>query len=188
MLRGTLTQKITHAQKKVVSSISVLDFLLLGNYGEIEVLNTVNSDAFLEVIKLVLGEKLWEEKGKAIGMSVKSIGPEGVRMEQTFATEVRGFGRWPSGRNMGTVDIFSGPSGGSSGTGQGIFTSPEGDTVVWKAYSLGKTEAGMSKSVNIVQLMTTSQKLSWMNGLIAVWEGISDQKTMELSGTAYEWK
>ena len=50
-------------------------------------LNVISIDTFVEVRKLVLGEKMLEEKGKVIGISVKSVGPEGVRMEETFATE-----------------------------------------------------------------------------------------------------
>jgi hypothetical protein len=151
------------------------------------VLNRINTDGFLEVKKLVLGEKLWEEKGKAIGMSVKSIGPEGVHMEETFASEVKGLGRGPGGRNMGTIDFVQAPSGGSSGAGQGIFTTEDG-SVVWKTYFLGKSEAGKGKSVFIIQFMTTSQKLSWMNSLIVAEEVILDEKTQEFSGTGYEWK
>jgi hypothetical protein len=41
---------------------------------------------------LVLGEKMWEEKGKVIGVSVKSVGPEGVRIEENFASEIKGLG------------------------------------------------------------------------------------------------
>jgi hypothetical protein len=137
---------------------------------------------------LVLGEKMWEEKGKVIGISVKSVGPESVRMEETFVTEVKGLGRAPSGRNVGTIDVIEVPGGLFSGTGQGIYTTQDGDSVVWKCYFLGKLEAGKYKSVNIIQFMTASQKLSWMNGFIAVDEGISDPITMELSGTGYEWK
>jgi hypothetical protein len=142
----------------------------------------------MEVEKLALGEKIAEEKGKVIGVSVKSVGPEGVHMEETFATEIKGLGRLPSGRNMGTLNIVMTPSGFSSGTGQGIATTQDGDSIVWKSYFIGKPEAGKHKSVNIIQFMTTSQKLSWMNSFIAVEEGIYDPKTMELGGTAYEWK
>jgi hypothetical protein len=49
-------------------------------------------------------------------------------------------------------------------------------------------EAGNIKGVVIIQFMTASRKLSWMNSLIAVEEGITDPKTMEISSTAYEWK
>jgi hypothetical protein len=143
---------------------------------------------FVEVRKLVLGEKMWEEEGKFMGMSVKFVGPEGVHVEETFATEVKGLGRGPSGGNIGTLKIVERPGGFFSGTGQGIFTTQDGDSVVWKCYFLGKSEAGKYKSVNIIEFMTTSQKLSWMNGFIAVEEGISDPETMELSGTGYEWK
>jgi hypothetical protein len=142
----------------------------------------------VEVKKLVLGEKIWEEKGKMMGMSIKSIGPEGVHMEETFASEVKGLGRAPSGRNIGTINVIETPGGFSSGTGQGYLVTQEGDSVVWKCYLLGKSEAGKTKSLNIIQFMTNSQRLSWMNGFIAVAESIADEKTMEFSDTGYEWK
>ena len=120
--------------------------LFMELWGYWKVLNVISIDTFLEVKKLVLGEKMWEEKGKVIGMSVKSVGPEGVRMEETFATEVKGLGRAPSGRNIGTMDIIEVPGGFFSGTGQGIFTTQDGDSVVWKCYSLGKSEAGRARA------------------------------------------
>ena len=140
-----------------------------------------------EVGNLVLGEKMWEEKGKAIGVSVKSVGSDGVHVEESFATECKGLGRFPSGRNIGTIDVVETPRG-FSGTGQGIFTAQDGDAVVWKCYGLGKLEAGKDKGLFIIQFMTASQRLSWMNSFIAVEESISDPKTMEMSGTGYEWK
>jgi hypothetical protein len=45
---------------------------------------------------LALGEELAEEKGKAIGMSIKSVGPEGMTIEVSTAGEAKGFGRHPS--------------------------------------------------------------------------------------------
>ena len=137
---------------------------------------------------MVLGKKLWEEKGKVTGMSVKSIDSEGVHIEETFASEFKGIGRFPSGRNMGTINVVTRPDGFSSGTGQGMCTTQDGDMFVWKCYALSKTEAGKDKGPAIIQFMTTSQKLSWMSSLIAVYEGISDLKTREFSGTGYEWK
>jgi hypothetical protein len=140
------------------------------------------------VIQVVLGEKQWEEKGKAIGMSIKSIGPEGCRMEQTFTSEVKGFGRFPSGRNMGTVEVVQAHDGSSSGTAQGIFTSKDGDMVFWKGYFFGKREKGKDKSFGILKSWTTSKKLAWMNRSIAALESIADPKTMEMTDTGYEWK
>ena len=137
---------------------------------------------------LALGEKIGEAKGKYTGMRVKSIGPEGIRMESDFVSENKGFGRFPSGRNMGTLDIIDTPSGISSGTGQGMFTTLDGDSIVWKCSTLGKTAEGKTKSVVIVHFMTTSPKFSWMNSFFMVSEGISDMKTMEFTETDYEWK
>jgi len=137
---------------------------------------------------LVLGKKLWEEKGKVTGMSVKSIDSEGVHIEETFASEFKGIGRFPSGRNMGTINVVTRPDGFSSGTGQGICTTQNGDMFVWKCYALSKTEAGKDKGPAIIQFMTTSQKLSWMNSLLVVYDSIGDMKTMEFSATGYEWK
>ena len=96
---------------------------------------------------MVLGEKLWEEKGKVIGMSVKSIGSEGVRMEETFTTEVKGLGRFPSGRNMGTMDIVQHLDGISQRNRSGdIHNAGRGFCGV-EVLTLGKTEAGKSKGV-----------------------------------------
>lgn len=137
---------------------------------------------------MVLGEKLYEGKGKVIRVSIKSVGPEGVHIEETFTGASKGFGRYPGTTDMATIDVVEAPGGSSSGSGQGISTTQDGDTVTWKAYGFGKSEAGKNKSVVIIQFMTTSQKLSWMNSLIVVEEDISDPKTMELSWTGYEWK
>jgi hypothetical protein len=121
-------------------------------------------------------------------VSVKSVGPEGVQLEETFASEVKGLGRFPSGRDMGTLNVVERPGGVFSGTGQGTKTTQDGDSAVWKCYFIGKPEAGKYKGLAIIEFMTASQKLSWMNDFIVIEELILDPKTMELSGTAYEWK
>jgi hypothetical protein len=152
------------------------------------VLNVRNNDVFSEVKKLVLGEKFSEEKGKAIGMSIKSIGLEGAHMEQTFTSVVKGFGRFPSGTNLGTLDVIQASDGGFSGSGQGIFTSQDGDTVTWKLYFFGRLEQDKNRAFGIAKFWTASQRLAWMNKTIAAFESIADPKTMELSATGYEWK
>ena len=137
---------------------------------------------------MVLGAKLWDEKAKVVGMSVKSVGPEGVRMEETFTSVIKGFGRFPSGTNMGTVEATQSPDGGSIGSGQGICTFEDGDMAAWKFYFVGKVEEGKNKSFGIVKFYTASQKLAWLNKTVAALEAIADPKTMEGSDTGYEWK
>jgi hypothetical protein len=140
------------------------------------------------VRKLVLGEKLWEEKGKVTGMSFKSMGPEGVHLEQTFASEVKGLGKFPSGTNMATLDMVQAPDGSFSGSGLGVFMTKDGDIVMWKLYGFGALEAGQNKSFAIAKFWTASPKIAWMNSSIVAIEGIADPKTTELSVTGYEWK
>ena len=116
------------------------------------------------------------------------MGPEGVHMEQTFASEVKGLGKFPSGNNMGTLDIVQAPDGSISGPALGMFMTKDGDTVMWKLYGFGKLEAGKTKSFGIAKFWTSSPKLAWMNSSIVAIEAIADPKTMELSVTGYEWK
>jgi hypothetical protein len=103
-------------------------------------LNMTNTDGSLKMRMLVLGEKIFEVKGKVTGVSIKSKGPEGVRVEENVAAEVKGFGRFPSGRNIGAMELVTTPDSNASGTGQVTFTSQEGDSAVWKFYVLGKIE------------------------------------------------
>jgi hypothetical protein len=147
-----------------------------------------SDDCFLEVRKLVLGKKLWEEKGRAVGMSIKSIGPEGVHMEETFTSVAKGFAPALDGTNLGTIQFVMAPDGSANGSGQGIFTSKDGETVTWKGYLIGKREKGKDKVFWILKWWTASKKLAWMNKTIAAAEGISDPKTTEFSATGYEWK
>lgn len=151
-------------------------------------LNLRNTDALLEVKKLVWGEKLWEEKGKIMGFSIKSAGPEGQRMEQSFTSVCKGFGRFPNGTNVGTMDVVMAPDGGYSGSGQGIATSQDGDVLTWKIYFFGKMEAQKGRSFGIIKFWTASQKLAWINKTVVAMEGTVDAKTMELSTIGYEWK
>ena len=121
-------------------------------------------------------------------IAVKSIGPEGVRIEHTFTGTIKGFGRFPSGTNMGAIDFVVAPDESSSGSGQGIFTSKDGEAVTWKIHLFGKREKGRNKSFGILKFWTTSKKIAWLNGTIHALEGIDDPKTMEGSDTGNEWK
>ena len=137
---------------------------------------------------MVFGEKLWEEKGKIMGFSIKSAGPEGMHMEQSFASVAKGFGRFPNGTNVGTMDVVMASDGGYSGSGQGFYTSQDGDALTWKIHFFGRMEASKGQSFAIIKFWTASQKLAWVNKIVVAMEGTVDAKTMELSTTGYEWK
>jgi len=50
---------------------------------------------------MALGEKLFEEAGKIANFKVAKVHPlEGITTEISFASDVRGIGRFPSGKNL----------------------------------------------------------------------------------------
>jgi len=136
---------------------------------------------------LALGEKVAEEKGKAIGMSIKSIGPEGMTVEVSVATEIKGFGRHPGGRNMGTLTVLQGPNT-SSITGQGVVVTTDGESLPWHASGIGKRVGNRVKGISLVNFSTSSQKYSWVNDVLLVLDSEASADFSELSDTAYEWK
>lgn len=136
---------------------------------------------------MVLGEKLWEEKGKAIGVSVKSVGAEGVAMEISFASEVHGFGRCPSGKNMGTLSVLQRPSTSTS-TGRGVFVTTEGESLPWHYVGVAKIVGGRTKGPGLVTYNTHSQKFAWMNDLLCLLEGEGAADLSDFSDTGHEWK
>jgi hypothetical protein len=54
-------------------------------------------------LDMVLGEKLFEESGNVTGFKVTKVHPiEGVTMEVSFTSEIRGIGSFSSGKNLGS--------------------------------------------------------------------------------------
>ncbi|MDQ3852982.1 MAG: hypothetical protein M3299_09130, partial [Thermoproteota archaeon] len=59
-----------------------------------------------------LGEKLFEESGDITGFKVTKVHPvEGVTIEASFTSEIRGIGRFPSGKNLGSGAMTQYPHG-----------------------------------------------------------------------------
>ncbi|MDQ3851399.1 MAG: hypothetical protein M3299_01030, partial [Thermoproteota archaeon] len=69
-----------------------------------------------------LGEKLFEESGKVVGFKVTRVHPvEGTTMEVSFISEIKGFGKFPSGRNVGSGTMTQYPHGVVDVSYQGTF-------------------------------------------------------------------
>jgi len=136
---------------------------------------------------MALGEKVAEEKGSVIGMSVKSIDSNGMSTEISFASEVQGIGRFPSGRNMGTLSGLDGPHTSRS-TGQGIIVTKDGETLPWHGSGIGKRVGGKTKGAFLVTFTTMSQKYAWINDLLFVLDSEASADMTQFSDTAYEWK
>ena len=90
----------------------------------------------------MLGEKAWEDKGKITGISIQSIGPEGVSLEANYTGEAKGFERFPDVTFVGTTSIMQKPNSISLGNDRGIMTTPDGEAVVYMGQFTGKREGG----------------------------------------------
>jgi hypothetical protein len=139
---------------------------------------------------MALGEKLFEESGNVTGFKVTKVHPiEGVTMEVSFASEIKGIGRFPSGKNLGSGVMTQYPHGIVDQSNQGSMMTNEGDQFVWWAHGKSKVaEGGKIKGLIIVTGFTNSQKLAWMNNLIMALELEFDPGSKKFKITAYEWK
>jgi hypothetical protein len=139
---------------------------------------------------MALGEKLFEESGKVLGFKVTRVHPvEGTTMEVSFTSEIKGFGKFPSGRNVGSGIMTQYPHGVVDASYQGtIMTAEEGEQFIWWAHEKSKlADGGKIKGVVMVSGFTNSQKLSWMNRLLMILESEFDPTALQFRTTAYEW-
>ncbi|HKU50314.1 MAG TPA: hypothetical protein VJP79_10210 [Nitrososphaera sp.] len=139
---------------------------------------------------MVLGEKLFEETGKTINIKIVKVHPvEGTTMEVTFVSELKGAGRVPDGKNIGSGLSTHYPHGSVDASYQGVYTSNEGDQFMWWAHEKSKAmEGGRTKGLVIVSGYSNSQKLSWMNNVVIAIDSQYDPAAQQFKGTAYEWK
>ncbi len=140
---------------------------------------------------MALGEKLFEESGKVVGFKVTKVHPvEGTTMEVSFTSEIKGFGKFPSGRNIGSGIMTLYPHGAEEASFQGTMmtTAEESEQWIWWAHEKSKVaEGGKIKGIVIISGFTNSQKLSWMNNLVVAGESEFDPATQQFRVTGYEW-
>ena len=142
---------------------------------------------------MALGEKLFEESGKVVGFKITKVHPvEGMTLEVSFTSEIKGFGKFPSGRNIGSGTTTQYPHGAEEAIYHGTFmTAGEeggGEQFMWRTYVKGKAaEGGKIKGTFIMSGFTNSQKLSWMNTLLVAGESEFDPAAQQFRVTGYEW-
>jgi hypothetical protein len=119
-------------------------------------------------LSMALGEKLFEESGNVTGFKVTRVHPiEGVAMEVSFTSEIRGIGRFPSRKNLGSGTMTHYTHSIVDQSNQGSLMTTEGDQFMWWAHGKGKVvEGGKVKGLIIVTGFANSKKLAWMNNLI----------------------
>jgi hypothetical protein len=142
---------------------------------------------------MVLGEKLWEGKGKSAGQSfIKSVDMSGVTTMYNWSAMVKGMGKAKGVDGNLNVTSFGmqPPKGIAASKDQGMFMTATGDMGVLKGMALMKMTPGSKpSSVGLWTFMTMSEKLGWMNDLVAVvtFEAL-DPMWMEFTITISEWK
>jgi hypothetical protein len=139
---------------------------------------------------MALGEKLLEESGKVVGFKVTRVHPvEGMTMEVSFTSEVKGSGKFPSGRNIGSGIMTQYPHGVVDASYQGtLMTAEEGEQFMWWAHEKSKlADGGKIKGMVIFSGFTNSQTLSWMNRLLVAGESEFDPAAQQFRVMGYEW-
>jgi hypothetical protein len=132
----------------------------------------------------MLGEKISETTGKRIVRRVVSVNPPTA--EVSF--EDRGTVRGIPATGLGTYTSIVRPDGSTFGTGQGLTTTQDGDTITWEGTGLGKFGAGGTVSYRgMLFFRTTSQKLASLNNACGAFEYEVDASGNTTS-TVWEWK
>lgn len=163
------------------------------------------------------GEKLFEETGTTTSFKITKVHPvEGITIEISFTSDLKGFGRFPSGKNLGSGTATQYPHGVVDAVYQGAFMigdhhhtqSEQGQgedndidnnnnmihhssapQYVWWAHEKSKVIGpAKTRGLTMVSGFTNSKKFSWMNNLIMALEIEVDYASSTFKAVAYEWK
>jgi hypothetical protein len=142
---------------------------------------------------MVLGEKIFEGKGKSIGPSyIKSINADGVVSMYAWTAKLEGMGKAKGvDASMNVTAESTTPSKGiAAANDKAMLFTMAGDMAVARGLDLMKMVPGAKpSSVGLWTFMTMSEKLGWLNEVIAVvtFEAM-DPMWMEFNVTISEWK
>jgi len=146
-----------------------------------------------KVSKMPLGEKLWEEKSKAVGRRFLDVAEKAVHEEVSFVGEIKGFGKLKGveGRVSGTDDYWEKLTGDViHGTACGVMRLRE-DIIPFKAVGIGKmvrqSPLAIEKLLSLIYFVDPPPDFSWMRTTLVLWEAVTDPKSQTITATAYEW-
>ncbi len=138
----------------------------------------------------MLGEKLFEVTGKIQGQRILPADIEGPRMEITFVGSLQGHGRLASFKGMwtGTYIAVARSDGNFYGEGQAIVMSDKRGGFTARGFGLGRIAGAKFLYRGAITFRSTSPKLTWLNGVVGVFEYEQHMNTQEVTFTCYEWK
>jgi hypothetical protein len=132
----------------------------------------------------MLGEKIFEEKGKVTSTRVIETSPH-PKVETSF--EAQGTILGIEHRTIGTYWATMQPSGNLYGEGNGVAMTKEG-VLTWKGSGIGKVkERGGVSYRGAIYFQTTVERLLRLNGTAVIFEYEVDEEN-NTSAVAYEWK
>jgi hypothetical protein len=103
-------------------------------------------------------------------------------------SDIRGVGKYPSGKNLASGTITKYSHGIIDGSWQGTLTTEIGEEFMWWSHEKSRVvKGGKIKGLNITTGFTNSQELSWMNNLIIVIDLAGSVLSDEFSAIGYEW-
>lgn len=141
-------------------------------------------------MNFLLGQKLFEGKGKAGPSFLKSVSSEGVKQMYAWTAMVKGMGRAQGAECFITVTAKGNtpPKGLGVAKDIGIFRTSTGEMGTIKGFDVAKMMGDKPMSLGLWTFMTMSDKLSWLNDVIAIvtFEGL-DPMWQEFNIAIYEW-
>ena len=135
----------------------------------------------------MLGEVLFKETGKTIGMRVLSADAGGVKVEVTLQTEGQIDG--VAETSLWTYSSLTRPDGSIYGEGQGFMTTSDGD-VLGMLGSAGAKAVGADGSIKYrgaLHFQTASGGFSHLVGTVGAFEYDVDAEG-NTTATVWEWK
>jgi hypothetical protein len=138
---------------------------------------------------MVLGQKLWEGKGKSNPGFIKDINMEGITSVYSWIAQMKGVGK-AKGVNCNlnvTGTSMTPPKGIGKSKDQGVLMTTTGDMAVVKGMDMMKM-GPKPMAVGLWSFMTMSEKLGWLNETIGVvvFEAV-DMMWNEVNVSIYEW-
>lgn len=135
------------------------------------------------------GDTLWEGKGKTHSMIVKEARENGGTLEFTYSATLTGHGK---AEGLNVTLTFTGSKianllGAGSTTGQGVFFSKEGNMVSVKSVGYGKPRRGRARSIEIWTFNASTEKLKWLNNIVATVSIDGDDQWKNFTLTINEW-
>jgi len=135
---------------------------------------------------IMIGDKIGDEMGQVTGRRVLPTRNGRPVVEISFQQSGEVYGMHVT--DIGTYEAVTLPDGRLSGRGHGILMTPDGDTVAWDGYGMGKfTTGGRVSWRGSLHYHTTSERMARMNEIVGMFEYEVDEAG-KTTGALWEWK